>query len=174
MKRRCAGKGLVVGLISGIAAGWVMNQFFGLEDLLQKQKAGSAAEREQTEKQEENRAEDNPTVTLAEVIARNVFHQQIPQGDKKLAGDVVHYGYSAVMGGIYGAMAEFVPATTLGFGTAYAAGLWLFGDELSLWLLGLSKPPSEYPLSSHLSGLGAHLVYGASTEALRRILRKVL
>ncbi len=37
--------------------------------------------------------------------------------------------------------------------------------------LKLSKPPDEVPLSKHIEGLGAHLVYGATTEGLRRVLQ---
>ena len=37
---------------------------------------------------------------------------------------------------------------------------------------GLSKKPTEYPLSRHLSGLGQHLVYGATVELVRRGMRE--
>ena len=40
--------------------------------------------------------------------------------------------------------------------------------------LGLSKPPTEYPLSNHLYSLASHFVYGASTEATRRLARRLL
>jgi uncharacterized membrane protein YagU involved in acid resistance len=58
-----------------------------------------------------------------------------------------------------------------GFGLAYAAALWLAADEIMVPALKLSKTPDEYPLSKHLEGLGAHLVYGATTEGLRRALQ---
>jgi uncharacterized membrane protein YagU involved in acid resistance len=39
-------------------------------------------------------------------------------------------------------------------------------------LAGLSKAPTEYPLSSHASAFATHLVYGATTEAVRKLLMK--
>jgi len=60
------------------------------------------------------------------------------------------------------------------FGLPLAAALWLAADEAAVPALGLSKSPLDYPLSSHLSALAAHGVYGVTTELARRALRSVL
>ena len=75
------------------------------------------------------------------------------------------------MGALYGLLSEVAPVTRTGFGLAYAAALWLAADEIMVPALKLSKPPDEVPLSKHLEGLGAHLVYGATTEGVRRALQ---
>ena len=53
-------------------------------------------------------------------------------------------------------------------GKARGATVWLIADEAGVPLAGLSKPPTEYPLTSHLSAFATHLIYGATTEAVRR------
>jgi uncharacterized membrane protein YagU involved in acid resistance len=73
------------------------------------------------------------------------------------------------MGTLYGALAAVLPAATSGFGTAFGTALFALADETAVPVLGLSKPPTEYPLSSHAKALASHLVWGATTEAVRRI-----
>jgi uncharacterized membrane protein YagU involved in acid resistance len=51
---------------------------------------------------------------------------------------------------------------------------WLVADEVTVPLLGLSKGPSQYPLSTHLYAFASHLVYGMTAEYSRRALRQVL
>jgi hypothetical protein len=40
--------------------------------------------------------------------------------------------------------------------------------------LAFGKPPTKIPLSTHLYALASHFVYGAVTEAVRRVIRKAL
>ena len=46
--------------------------------------------------------------------------------------------------------------------------------KISVPLLGLSKGPTEYPVSTHAYALASHLVYGVTAEMSRRALRQVL
>jgi uncharacterized membrane protein YagU involved in acid resistance len=63
---------------------------------------------------------------------------------------------------------------TAGAGSAYGAAVWLVGDEAVVPLLGLSKPPSQYPASTHAYALASHLVYGLTLEGGRRAVRALL
>ena len=63
-----------------------------------------------------------------------------------------------------------MPLSGNGFGLPFGAAVWAIADETLVPLFGLSKPPIAYPLSKHLYSLAAHLVYGATTEATRRLL----
>ena len=167
-RRRSPARGLFSGMIAGVAAAWAMNQFWALESKLQQQ----AQESEHQGAQDKGkREEDNPTVKVAEAIARPVLGRALSRGEKKAGGSLVHYAFGALSGGLYGLLAEVNDTTRSGFGTAYAAAVWLGADEIMVPALKLSPPPMESPLSQHLSGLGAHLVYGATTEAVRRTLR---
>jgi len=41
-------------------------------------------------------------------------------------------------------------------------------------LLGLSKAPTAYPVSTHVYALASHFVYGITTEVVRRGLRRTI
>ena len=114
---------------------------------------------------------DNPTVKVAQAIAGPLLNRELTDDEKRVAGSIVHYAFGALTGGIYGILSEATPLAHAGFGIAYATGLWLAADEGLVPALKLSKPPQDYPMSQHLSGFGAHLVYGVTTEAVRRTLR---
>jgi uncharacterized membrane protein YagU involved in acid resistance len=78
------------------------------------------------------------------------------------------------MAALYGAAAEFAPGVTTGEGALFGAAVWVTADEGVVPLLGLSKSPTEYPLSIHAYALASHLVYGLTTEVVRRAVRGAL
>jgi len=47
-------------------------------------------------------------------------------------------------------------------------------DEAALPVPGLSKPPTEHPLSSHGLALASHVVYGLTTDGVRRLVRRAM
>jgi len=59
-------------------------------------------------------------------------------------------------------------------GPAYAAGLWLLGDELVVPMLGLQSGPTAVPPVQHANRLGAHLAYGLATGVATGLLRRLL
>ena len=71
----------------------------------------------------------------------------------------------------YGLASEVLPEVTAGFGLPYGTVFWLVVDEGAVSLLRLSKPPTAYPLSTHIYALASHLVFGATAEGVRRLLR---
>ena len=86
----------------------------------------------------------------------------------------MHYAFGTVVGGVYGVVAEFAPVVTTGAGVPFGTAVWLGADEIAVPALGLSKPPTQYPLSKHLYAIASHFVYGLTTDVVRRSLRKVL
>jgi len=165
-KRRSMAKGFLGGMIAGLGASWTMNQFWAVKAKLQQQNQPA-----DEHNQEQQREADNPTVKVAQAIARPLLGRELTTDEKPSAGSVVHYAFGALMGGLFGLICEAMPAAHAGFGTLYATALWLGANEAMVPALKLSKPPREYPLEQHLSGLGAHLVYGVTAEAARRGLR---
>ena len=162
-------RGFLTGMIAGLVASWAMNQFWVVKAKLQKQM--QPADGETGESQQEERASDNPTVRVAEAITRPLLGRELSSDEKKTAGTVVHYAFGALVGGIYGMLNEATPAARAGFGIAYGAAVWLGADEGMLPALKLSGAPGKFPWSQHLSGLGAHVVYGVTTEAVCRAMR---
>ena len=174
-------KGLVVGLASGLIASWTMNQFQAAWTRIAEgtEKSHGAQSMQPSEGSEGNQGndtaeQDDATVETAKVISRNVFGHELQESEKEPAGAAVHYAFGTVTGGLYGAMAEVSPQVTMGAGVPFGAAFWLIADEVTVPLLGLSKGPTEYPVSTHAYSLASHLVYGLTTELSRRALRQVL
>jgi putative membrane protein len=111
----------------------------------------------------------------AVVVSDRLFGLELAEGEKKeIAGAVVHYAFGVATGGLYGAIAELKPATTTGAGLPFGAAVWLITDEIIVPALGLSKPPTKYALSTHAYSIASHLVYGLTTEIVRREVRRAL
>jgi len=175
-------KGLVAGLAGGLVASWTMNQFQAAWTRIQEgtEKPHGAQSMQPSEgsqgnqSQDANPEDDDATVKTAKVISREVLGHELQESEKKSAGAAVHYAFGTVSGGLYGALAELTPQVTIGAGVPFGAAFWLLADEISVPLLGLSKGPTEYPVSTHAYALASHLVYGATAELSRRAIRNVL
>ena len=96
---------------------------------------------------------------------------------EKVLSYVVHWGFGMLMGGLYGAVraSKMSSPNNLGLGMAYGAGLWAFGDELAVPILGLQDGPTAASKTQHGNRLAAHLLYGAGlaigTQAITHIWR---
>ena len=75
---------------------------------------------------------------------------------------------------IYGIVSEIALVTTAGLGLPFGAAVWLVADAVVVPALGLSKPVTEFPLSTHAYALSSHLVYGLTTDLVRRTVRDLL
>jgi putative membrane protein len=155
-------KGLIGGTIGGLAASWVMPRF---QFLL----ARASGHRDPHEGQGED-----ATIKAAQRISSELLGHELSAEEKKAAGPAVHYAYGTGIGALYGGLAQWLESTTSGFGSAYGAAAWALGDEIAVPALGLSKPPTETPLSQHFQMLAAHLVYGITLEGVRRLTLKAL
>jgi Protein of unknown function (DUF1440) len=160
-------KGLAAGLIGGLVASWTMNRF---QDLWTK----LGEHQRQSEQTSNNEEQDDTTVRTASAISEGLFHHKLTEKEKKIAGPAVHYSLGTGVGGLYGAVADAVPEVTAGAGLPFGAAFWLVVDEGAVPLLGLSKGPTEYPLSTHAYALASHFVYGLTAEVVRRTVRRAL
>jgi putative membrane protein len=177
-------KGVAAGAAGGLAAAWVMNQFQSLFNQepsgkerghgAQSQQQGSpphGVARELRERGSEEESDD-ATERMASAVSEKVFGHKLREREKEPAGTVAHYAMGVTSGAIYGAAAELLPATTIGAGAPFGAAVWLIADEFLVPKLGLSKPPREYPPSTHVYALASHIVYGLTTELVRRAVRR--
>jgi putative membrane protein len=180
---RSGWKGLVAGLVGGLFASWMMNQYESAAQKISQSWEENNPRRSSKQQQEsqfhggrdESQSQDeDSTMKMAELLSGKVLHRQLSEDEKKKAGPMVHYAYGALAAGLYGLAAEVVPAVTKGEGTLYATALFVGGDEIAVPALGLAKSPLDYPLSSHANALAAHLVYGVTTELGRRAVRAIL
>ena len=180
-------KGALAGFIGGLVASWTMNQFqsalsrmiegvekpHGAQSL--KPSGGQGGVQEMKRAPEKNSQEqEDATERIASAISENVFGHELKKNEKETAGAVVHYAFGAAMGGVYGVAAEVTPEVSAGLGIPFGAVFWMAADEMAVPLLGLAKPPTEYPLSTHAIALASHLVYGLTAEAVRRVVRSAI
>lgn len=167
-------KGMFAGMIGGLVASWAMNEF---QAALKKTEEAWEKSAHRPHKQGQNSTEsdsEDSTMKTADRIAEFALNRHLTNEEKKKAGPVVHYAYGTLIGGFYGAMAEFAPVVTKGNGSAYGVAALVAGDEIALPKLGLSKPPQQYPMKVHVESLAAHIVYGITTDTIRRSVRAVL
>ncbi len=174
-------KGIVAGLAAGLVASWTMNQFQAAWTRLAEgsEKSHGAqsmqpAEGSSGDQGQDAKEQDDATVKAAEAISEGVFGHKLRESEKKPAGAAVHYAFGTASGALYGALAEVAPQVTTAAGLPFGAAFWLLADEVSVPLLGLSKGPTAYPLSTHAYALASHLVYGATAELSRRAVRQIL
>lgn len=175
-------RGLVAGTIGGLVASWVMDEFQAVWI-----KASEGAEDAQVNGSDESsstqggeqfpsggEAQEPATVKAAGMISAKILGHQLAADEKEIAGDAIHYATGAASGAVYGVAAELAPEVTVGAGLPFGTAVWLVVDEGAVPLLGLSKAPTEYPLSTHVYALASHLVYGLTTEIVRRVLRRTI
>lgn len=176
-------RGMAGGLLAGCAAAWAMNQFQQMRAQNVPQAGGGRGQEAKSKaEQADNQQglhqgedlEENATVKTAQRISRKLFEHELTDCEKQVAGPVVHYGYGALVGALYGGLSELLPITSAGMGLPFGFALWLLGDEIAVPALGLGKRPTEYPVEVHADALAAHFMYGATTDLLRRALRHVV
>lgn len=78
------------------------------------------------------------------------------------------------MGAAYGVLAEYSSSARAGFGTVFASALFAGADLVAVPALNLSGSPAEASVSSLASPFSAHVVYGVTTEGVRRAVRAML
>ena len=176
-------KGTVAGLVGGLVASWTMNQFqavwskaaegfekpHGAQSMQPSEGSNAVQSSDQTKEDQ-----DDATVKAAKAISEGAFGHRLKESEKKPAGAAVHYAFGSATGGLYGAAAEMAPQITTGLGLPFGAAFWVVADEGAVPLLGLSKGPTEYPVSTHFYALASHLVYGLTAEMTRRAVRNIL
>jgi putative membrane protein len=176
--------GMIAGAIGGLVASWIMNVFMEKAGSTVQRAAqhldGTAHRQQPSARSDRNEPNDSkPKIDATMKTADAVFstvtggrHLSI-QGMQK-SGPIVHYAFGALMGALYGGAAEYVPATRAGFGTVFASALFTGADLITVPALHLSGSSSGEPVSSLAAPLSAHIVYGVTTEAVRRVVRAAI
>ena len=183
-------KGLAAGLIGGLVSSWTMNRFQDVWSKLAKgiegwsdnqfqnvwgefgEGVGESSDAQSSNPSPTPEVQDDTTVRAASAVSEGLFDHKLTQSEKKIAGPAVHYVLGTGVGGLYGAAAEMAPKVTAGTGLPFGAVFWLVVDEGAVPLLGLSKGPTAYPLSTHAYALSSHFVYGLTAEVVRRAVRR--
>ena len=94
--------------------------------------------------------------------------------EQQKGGPIVHYAFGALMGGLYGGLAEYSPLVRSGFGTTFGSVLFGGANLLAVPALNLSGSPKDAPAATLVTPYATHLVYGITTELVRRTVRLIL
>jgi putative membrane protein len=149
-------KGAAAGLAGGLIATWAMG-------LIPKPAPEPNEERV-----------ENATVNAASAISEGIADHRLTSREKKVAGPLVHYAFGTAMGAAYGAIAELWPSAASGWGLPFGAALWMGADEVAVPSFGLGSKPTETRPAIHGWAFGAHLVYGLTTDTIRRGVRAII
>ena len=156
-------KGMAAGLAGGLAATAVMSQFQAISQRWKRPEPEEAPEHPQPDS-------EPATVKAAAALAHGAGLELSPRA-KGPAGTAVHYAFGAANGVFYGALSEYTGRIQAGRGMAFGTGLWALADEVAVPAFGLSRPPGDFRLSTHLYALASHLVYGFTADAVWRAVR---
>ncbi|MEO6817459.1 MAG: DUF1440 domain-containing protein [Edaphobacter sp.] len=144
-------KGLIAGLIGGLVA----------------TAAKTIAERVFPPR---THGEPEPPAVLAEKLAGH----ELTASQQAVAVETIQWGFGAMTGAAYGALAEFYPAATAKDGAGFGMALASLTHEGALPAMGLSAPPEEQTTRERTSEMASHALFGVVTETVRRVVRKIL
>jgi hypothetical protein len=116
---------------------------------------------------------ESSTDAMGRIIYQSITGRE-PGDETKLAlSYVIHWIVSMFASGAYGALRGPAYVPDFEGGTTLGVGLWLFGDELAMPALGLTKGPTAYPAELHAHALGAHIAYGLASSAVTQLLQAI-
>jgi hypothetical protein len=158
MRRKTPMQALLEGLVAGVVGAGVQTLFFKVTKRLTPETPRDVfSPPEPIQKQE----------TATETIARRLVEQLTQRGPldeaaKRRGGEIVHWGFGAAWGGLYGLLRASYPSLRgIGGLGGFSLAVWLVGDELLLPLFRVAAWPHKYPLRLHAYAAAAHLAYGA-------------
>jgi putative membrane protein len=172
-------RGILAGVAGGLVAAWVMNEFLAgpgkkLQRTVQTEEQNWLDDIQQYQAESGEPKEDAAVKVADKIVNVVTGGQHLSWEKKQKAGPIVHYAFGAVMGGVYGGLAECAPAVTAGLGTSFGGILFGTADLLAVPALGLSQHATKSEAARLASPFAAHLVYGATTEIVRRFIRAIL
>lgn len=111
-----------------------------------------------------------PPVILAEKIAHHPLNDQ----QQAVAMHGIHWSFGALAGAVYGASVEFEPKMGAWRGAAFGLALNRLTHESLLPKMGLSEQTERQPTQERMSEWVSHVVYGVTTDLVRRLVRRGL
>ena len=167
-------RGVLAGVAGGLVASWVMNEFMAGPGAELTKAVSTPAESAAAAKQNAEEQQD-ATMKAADAITETFTGgQHLTWEQQKAGGPIVHYAFGALMGGLYGGVAEISDVFTKGFGTGFGSALFVGGDLFGVPAFHLGAKANEVPAHTLATPYAAHLVYGATTELVRRLTRLIL
>ncbi len=149
---------VVGGLVGGLVGAGVMSVGHALVTTIVGNGSAPAAPKDE---------EEDATVKVADRLSKAVRGRSLTERERAMAGHVVHYGFGAAMGLVYGAAAAVAPIVTIGAGVGFGAAVWLGAHAIVVPALGLARSPLRRPPAKEALELVLHLAYGVSVGLVR-------
>lgn len=97
--------------------------------------------------------------------------ERLDDQTRRRLGDAIHFGYGALWGAALATMTERNGVRPLHHGLALAAGLWAFGFNVLMPVLGVQPGPWTWKRREFVLTISAHTAYGLGTATFLRVLR---
>jgi putative membrane protein len=108
------------------------------------------------------------------VLVNRMSDRPLSEKEEEVSVRAIHWGFGALVGGVYGAVAEYQPVVTGRLGANFGLTLCGITHASALPMMGLTESPENQPAREHASELVTHAIYGVTTEVVRRLARKAL
>ena len=159
---KSAGRAVLAGVVGGLVGSLAMKGYIVAARRLHGDRSSPAFD------------QGGPSHQVAELAFRGVAGRSLTPAERVVGGEVVHYAFGAFVGAIYGGLAEYQPWVLAGYGLLFGVGVFVAADESSMPALGLTNKPWDETLGAQAEHLGAHLVFGVVSEAVRKPVRTLL
>ncbi len=153
----------LAGAVGGVVGAWAMSSFAGLLSRPEFTHAGAGRY------VRGSNLELDSIAMAADRVERLTGHKMSPK-QKGLTAAVVHFGIGALLGALYGAVAERSNIVTRGYGVGFA--VFEAGSGNFAWTAA-TKRFRQYSVADQAESLADHAVYGVVLETTRRLLRRV-
>lgn len=164
-------RGMLAGVAGGLAASWLMNRF--LADPGKKLRHAVQSDVENL-KEQKSSLEQSAAMKTADAVASAASGRHLSREELEKAAPVVHYTLGAILGAMYGGLAEYLPPVKTGFGTAYGSVVFGVADLIAVPAFKFSGSSGGQPVALLVSPFSAHVVYGVTAELVRRVVRTIL
>lgn len=152
------GQSLVKGMLAGMVGGLVAMAVKSVAEKLYSPKSNTRP---------------GPEAGLANRVSGADGHAQTAT-ERAVAEGTIHWSFGALTGAAYGGLAEYFPAATSKDGASFGVALAALTQEGALPSLGFSAKPGNQTVGERASEMSTDVVYGLTTETVRRVIRKLL
>jgi putative membrane protein len=108
------------------------------------------------------------------VLLNLMSTEPLSEEEEEVSVRAIHWGFGALVGGIYGALAEYQPIVTGRLGADFGLALCGVTHVSALPMMGLTESLENQTVREHVSELVTHAAYGVTTELVRRVARRAL
>jgi putative membrane protein len=108
------------------------------------------------------------------VLVNRMSDRPLSEKEEEVSVQAIHWGFGALAGGVYGALAEYQPGVTGRLGINFGLTLCGITHASALPMMGLTESPENQPVREHASEFVTHAIYGVTTELVRRVARRII